>query len=135
MCVCLNSSHYYPNFLRSKLDWQENKKLNSNIAAIDTFENYISFNWLNIKVSLVIQLVVSRRPSRHSRSTNLVCSNYRTNSLLRKICEGHGYTNAKNMIINVIFNSTLFGYLDEILIKSLIIYKHKWFWCLATLLD
>ena len=77
-------------------------------VAIDTFESYVSFNWLNIKVSLVIKLVVSRRPQRHSRSSNLVCSNYLTNSLLRKICDGNGHTNVKNMIINVIFNSTLY---------------------------
>ena len=93
--------------------WEENsigRKIKSWIqtfVAIDTFESYVSFNWLNIKVSLVIKLVVSRRPQRHSRSSNLVCSNYLTNSLLRKICDGNGHTNVKNMIINVIFNSTL----------------------------
>ena len=121
--------------------WEENsigRKIKSWIqtfVAIDTFESYVSFNWLNIKVSLVIKLVVSRRPQRHSRSSNLVCSNYLTNSLLRKICDGNVHTNVKNMIINVIFNSTLCGHFDEILIKSLSIYKYKWFWCLATLLD
>ena len=93
--------------------WEENsigRKIRSWIqtfAAIDTFESYISFHWLNIKVSLVIKLVVSRRPQRHSRSPNLVCSNYLTNSLLRKICDGNGHTNVKNMIIDVTFNSTL----------------------------
>ena len=121
--------------------WEENsigRKIRSWIqtfAAIDTFESYISFHWLNIKVSLVIKLVVSRRPQRLSKSANLVCSNYLTNSPLRKTCDGNGYTNAKNMIINVIFNSTLCGHFIEILIKSLSIYKYKWFWCLATLLD
>ena len=124
--------------------WEENsigRKIRSWIqtfAAIDTFESYISFHWLNIKVSLVIKLVVSRRPQRHSRSPNLVFSNYLTNSPLRKTCDCNGYTNAKSMIINVKFNSTLSnqcGHFDEILIKSLSIYKYKWFWCLATLLD